>query len=542
MKFINYKILFFLIIFIYCAFTARYGFENWDTGYIPSFSWRIVNGQSVYEDFFYKGPPLTLYFHAFFMKFLPVNGQFYFIRIIIYILFSLQVYFTVSGFYNFFGHKIKYDKWVLICIGFIISLLNFPPYPWPTTDGLLFASIAFYLVSASNKLGLLKILLISLFCILSALTKQSFYFIPLIFTIWISILYNFKKGIYFIISSIIWISIFLIWISSITSISNFIGQITGETNLKGLIYAGIIDYIRIEPGKYYIYFSIIVIFLIYVYKTRKNKFPLSHLLLKSLPAIIFSFAFFLYFIKEFLIASRLEMIACFLVLVYKIMFPFKTENIKIYSPLMILLSIAWCCSISMGYPYPILFSTGIILSALILFDEVFQILNAYKKTFALVTIVLCSVAYSYNLRPYRENYISQINYSLDSVSPKLRYIKTNKTNYEKLFELKLLVQKYGPNYIVAPNIPITHYLFNTTSALPADWIINSEINRNPELFISLASESKNYIFLEKSFVNGEELMPEKKEDFSLVAWYIYKKFNKVGETRHFIIYNSLVQK
>ena len=46
-----YKFLFFLIVVFYCLVLSQFGFENFDTGYIPSFSWRIINGQSVYQDF-----------------------------------------------------------------------------------------------------------------------------------------------------------------------------------------------------------------------------------------------------------------------------------------------------------------------------------------------------------------------------------------------------------------------------------------------------------------------------------------------------------
>ena len=148
----NYFILFTIIVLFYCLVLAHIGIEFWDTGYIPSFSWRIVNGENVYEDFLYKGPPITLYFHAFFMKILPEVGQFYWIRVTNYLLFALQVFFTVKAFDNFYGlEKFKINKWAVMSVGFVISLLNFPPYPWPTTDGLFFASIALYFSSKIEK-------------------------------------------------------------------------------------------------------------------------------------------------------------------------------------------------------------------------------------------------------------------------------------------------------------------------------------------------------------------------------------------------------
>ena len=131
----TYKYLFFLIVAFYCIILTQFGLENFDTGYIPSFSWRVINGQDIYQDFFYKGPPVTIYFHAFLMKILPETAQFFFIRVIVYLLFALQVYLCVSGFYAVYDlRKLKINKWAIMSVCFIISLLNFSPYPWPTTD------------------------------------------------------------------------------------------------------------------------------------------------------------------------------------------------------------------------------------------------------------------------------------------------------------------------------------------------------------------------------------------------------------------------
>ena len=35
-----------------------------------------------------------------------------------------------------------------------------------------------------------------------------------------------------------------------------------------------------------------------------------------------------------------------------------------------------------------------------------------------------------------------------------------------------------------------------------------------------------------------QLMPLKREKFSIIADYIYRNFNKIEETNHFIIYNG----
>ncbi len=191
----GYFLLFAFIVIFYCLVLAHIGFEFWDTGYITSFSWRIVNGEKVYEDFLYKGPPITLYFHAFFIKFLPEVGQFYWIRVTNYLLFAFQVFFTVKAFDNFYTlGKFNINKWAIMTIGFIISLLNFPPYPWPTTDGLFFASISLFFTSKLKENNIIYLFIIAFFSVLSALAKQSFYLIPLFFIIFITIQKGIQKG------------------------------------------------------------------------------------------------------------------------------------------------------------------------------------------------------------------------------------------------------------------------------------------------------------------------------------------------------------
>jgi hypothetical protein len=170
-----YKYLYFFIITFYCLILSQYGMETWDTGYISSFSWRIVNGQNIYEDFLYKFPPTTIYLHAFFMKILPEVGQFFYFRIIAYLCYALQVYFFVSAIYLLYDIK-KVNKWAIMIVCFLVSWMNFSPYPWPTTDGIFFASIAFWMVSKYKNLNFFHLFFIALFCFFIRFIKTIFLF------------------------------------------------------------------------------------------------------------------------------------------------------------------------------------------------------------------------------------------------------------------------------------------------------------------------------------------------------------------------------
>jgi hypothetical protein len=530
-----YKYAFFLIVSFYCLILSQFGLENFDTGYMSSFSWRIVNGQNAYQDFIYKFPPVTIYFHAFFMNILPETGQFYFFRIISYLLFSLHVFFVIDGFdrlYNF--KKMRIDKWGLMIVCYIISIHNFISCPWPTTDSLLFFSVAFWMVTRERVQNFWWFFGIAFFTVLSALSKQPFYLVPLLFLIWIFIKYDYKKALLFLMQIIINLLLFFIWIAQFLSFPNFVKQTTGETTLHQLYYSGIHNYIFI-PVSILLILSMVLFFIIgiYFYFSKQNIKSLLPVL-KWFSVILYGISILFYFFIDIKLASRIAFDASIILFLY--VFFQRHKSYQFLFPIVVLLFIAWLTSISLGYPYPILFTTGIILSTLVLLNDEIKI---NPKYYFWLCLPFCILAFGSNSKPYREKNIFSLNYSLESVSPKLKFIKTNKENLEKHLDLKRLIAKYGKNYIVAPSLPLANYLFNTNSKLPGDWIINTEINRQYKTFIKKASKKENYIFLEKSFLNRKDFECEKIEDFSYVSYYIYSKFNKIEETNHFIIYNSL---
>jgi hypothetical protein len=450
-------------------------------------------------------------------------------------MFALQTYLTVSAFDNYFNFKrLQLNKWALMCVGFVISLLNFSPYPWPTLDGIFFASIAFWLISKLKTINPYQLFIIALFTVLSALTKQSFYLVPLLFLFLIYNKFQLKTTALFFIQLLFWVGIYFCFIYSITDFQTFLKQTTGETHFYDLYIAGLHNYIFISISS----FLLLGLFLIssisvYLYFT-KQKLEVLAPFFKWICIILFTISIVFCFFNEIPLASRIVFDACIIAVFYA--YFFQKKSLLFIAPIIVSLGIAWSASISMGYPYPILHSTGIIVSFLVLMKNEFK-LN--KVSYFVIAFIICLIAVSYNLKPYREQNIFKLTHSLETVSHKLKYIKTNKNSYEKYTELKQLVNQYGENFIVAPSLPIANYLFNSQSELPSDWITENEVNRQQSRYIKLASNPKNYIFLEKSFLNHEEFVPQKLENFSSIAVFIHQNFNCIGETNHFLIYNRI---
>lgn len=534
-KSIVYRSLFFFILAFYSLILTQFGLENFDTGYIPSFSWRIINGQNIYQDFIYKGPPVSLYFNALMMYFLPESGQFFFIKAVDYVLFAFQVYLVVDALdYIYHFSKIKVEKWALVIVGFMVSLLNFSGYPWPTTDGLWFASAAFWLLSRTSKPYFFRLFLVAFLSILSALTKQSFYLVPLFYLFWINVKFNLKTTLLFVGQLLFLVFIYLTLIFWVTTPENFINQTTGETHLSDLFQTGFKNYIFISASLFGLILLLLFIFLVCYLKAKRQSVVTIIPFFKWMAYVFFTTAFIFCLLKEIELASRIGFLASIFAVIYRL--EFNLINLQKTAPVIVLLAIAWSSSISLGYQYPIFLATGIIAGFWVLMG---QELQAYARFYFWMALPVCLLAFSYHYKPYREEPIFNLKYSLEKVSPKLKYIKTNKSNFEKYSELKQLIEKYGDNFIVAPNIPMANYLFNHQSKLPADWLIETEVARSQKMFIRLASDKKNYIFLEKSFLQQEQFMPQNRAEFSSISEFIYQHFKCVEQTRYFLIYHSL---
>lgn len=529
-----FKYLFFALVLFYAIVLSQFGFENWDTGYFTSFSWRILNGQNPYSGFIYKGPPVTLYWHAFWLQILPENGQYFFTRVVNYLLFALQVFFTVSAFDKWFDFKkLNLNKWAIMCLGFSVSLLNFPAFAWNTIDGLLFASAALYLMSLKNNSSL-NLAAIALLCILSALTKQSFYFIPLLFLAWIYIENRLKSALLYLGFCMVYLLLYGFFINHIAGFGTYFQLTTGETTLSGLFYVGVIEYYNFFHNSI-ISISILFIALLISWFIKKNQ-SLLYTFFKILPLILVAASVILCFMNNIRIASKVAFVALALLIVTK--YIFDKVALRKLAPVIVALGIAWCSSISFGYSYPIFYATGIIAGILALsYNDLRAILP--QKALLAAGVAIFAVAFASNYRLYREKPLHELQFSMEEVSPKLMFVKTSKDNLEKHLELKKLVAEFGPNFIVAPSIPMANYLFNEQSNLPADWIINTEVDRQYDFFVTLASDKNNFIFLEKSYLTGEEMSLADKRETSEISWQIYSTFNKIGETQHFIIYNGL---
>lgn len=127
------------------------GMDTTDFGYFYGFSWRILEGQFPYRDFFYIKPSLPLFWHAFWMKLTP-DG----IEVLAgkagFLCSMLAASWFAAGYLSkiFSFEKLGIPLPLLATAGFIFGIHSFPCMPWHTADGILFAGAGIFFTASAG--------------------------------------------------------------------------------------------------------------------------------------------------------------------------------------------------------------------------------------------------------------------------------------------------------------------------------------------------------------------------------------------------------
>lgn len=159
---------------LYVVAYAPHGMDTTDFGFFYGHAWRVLLGEVPYRDFFYVKPPLSLYWHAFWLWLTPERvsvlagkAGFYAEMLAASWLGALYLARTVDL------RRLGVPLPLLATLGFVWSVHSFPPMPWHTVEGVLFGAGALYAVVAGHPL------LAGVLAAASALTKQSYALVPL---------------------------------------------------------------------------------------------------------------------------------------------------------------------------------------------------------------------------------------------------------------------------------------------------------------------------------------------------------------------------
>ncbi len=517
-----------LLALLYALAYAPYGFSDTDQGFIQALSWRIMQGQVPYLDFTYVRPPVSLYFHAGILRFLPGNWEVMGERVIFYLMMALIVAWSTISLQRYFSfRKLAISPVGLAILAFVLSVHNYPPMPWHTVDGLFWGALGFLLIS--HPQGRLRVD-IGLCCmILAALCKQAFYPMPLVGLSLIWLLHGrnsffraggLNLGLLLLVGAFIhgWDPAFL---------PAMLSQITGATTLTDLYAAGIAPYLK--PLVLVVIPLLICWQAMSLYKWRL--FPAGlfwavfvgligiqvyrswHMAAYQGPGLGFAQAFWLIGVG----------------LAIKSVWVNKTA----YGLILGMLVLAWCSGISWGYASPMLYFTPILFTFLLGLKEELDF-RVPRYFFALLgTFLIWSFAMLYQF-PYRDQPRADLYYPLAQVFPKMEGVYTGKEMFRKSQELLRFQRHYGDRFSVLPAFPMAHYLLDLNSPLGIDWAHNAEcLYDQREAYWIAALSQLDYVLLQ----------PDKQHEWGQegpygckLAGYVQQNWIKTEEGEYFWLY------
>jgi hypothetical protein len=459
-----------------------FGNDPSDQGFVKGFSWRMMLGQKPYLDFIYPRPLLTVLLDYFFRCLSPLHLEVFLERVRFYyqmMAIPLMVFLPLS----FVKHSHRFS---LIIISYLLSLGAFPAASWYTMDGLFFAALAFSFFSDDSSS--FRWCLFFAFC--SALTKQSFYPLPLyVFSYG---LLNWKKikVIDFIIGMIPVLG-FGIYLFIINGTEAFIRQTSGASRLSDLVDAGVLAYVNMTTIKYLVFF-----WLAFMISLKNKKYALIFL------ACVFGFDF-CKFLTENAVSERAFPIKHFPKAVFILGFSYLMITYRRidFFKLMFLLAIAWCSSLSWGYKTPALFMPGLLAIGYLVLNERASWLLVPK--FLMTLLVMTGALYVIqNLNRHRQGKIWENNLHLGALNSRYTLIFTNHETFSLYAEMKNLnSQKQG---VFLPAFSDSNYFLNKKPLLAADWISDIEIrNDAPKIESQLKSCAETIYLYSPAFHRGE---------------------------------------
>lgn len=456
--------------FIYFFLYAPYGYSDTDEGFIQGLCWRMLNGETVYTDFDYVRPPVTLWLHTLEMSVLPDVGEVLWSRLVYYLQTWASVAFALAALLRFFPDWKPLAGLLGIAI-FLVECHNAPPMPWHTTDGIFFASMGIFLLSRGSEIFWLAPGLLAL--LLAAGCKQSFYLMPLAGLVFVYFFHgrqSFARAC-FLMGLLILTIVGIVWGAYPQWARAMMVQTTFHTAGADFISQGFLAYakpataIALVPG--------IVAWLPSRIAWAQAMKKWAWLAVAALVLGLFTLNVVqsqreaAYVGPSFGWAQVLFLAALSVVILMPSL-PGQGRAL-----LAVLLFLTWCGGISWGYAIP-LRNFAPVLFALSLVAETCLSVRSLKTSLA-VCIILFFFGFHLQLHfPYRDSARTEMAAIGDNRFEVLKGIKTGPGNRSRLQEMASLASRY-PSFAVMPAMPQAHYLLRARNPFRWEWEHNAEI-------------------------------------------------------------------
>lgn len=533
-----YRLLFFLLPVIYFLLYGFHGFCDTDQGFIPALSYRISLGEIPHLDFIYVRPPLSPILHSLELWLLPENLEMLGTRFFFFFYVWLSVFLSLKAFQKFLDfEKMGISVWLLGAFCYVITVHNFPPMPWHTLDGILMASIGFFVMTRGPKLywTIPGLIILSM----SALAKQPYGIAPIVGSALLFFLYERRLAILSVLGTAA-LGLGALFVVDLATpdtslFGTLMGQVSGVTSLQDLRFGAYQRYVR--P----VVLSFLPITVLWAILRFRMPFPkadriVSWVIWLGFIAMAIGHVVFTWKEGTFM-PPRLGFYHALLFggMITAVFFWWDKIDRKAMALLLAMGAIDWASGISWGFVVPVLYSTPAVVGI------VYFLLNGleYKPSWWYFPSIVAALFIGFFLMyqyPYREPHRSELTHNIGEIFPKMNHIYTHKAMYDKFGELDRMHRKWGDNFTVLPAFPIANYVTNTRPAIHVDWAHDAEINYDfgMKKILARMDATQPYVFMEK----GKEIeaySPDTQYRSSLTR-HVLENWTAVDSSEYFIVF------
>lgn len=492
-----WKGLFFSLILGYCLTYAPYGVNETDGGFLSGLAWQVLSGKALYREVLYVRPPLPVWLRAAELSVLPENWSILGERWIF--LCKAALYTGLASATLATGRR----RWLLAVFGFVVSVHCFTPVAWHTVDGILFASLAFWLVfRVGGRSGLL---LSGMSIAAAVLCKQSFYPLPFVFAAVLFLRHNWRDSAWGLAGFFATMGLFFSYLYQSGSLEGFF-QMTGGSATGGqAIQHGVLDYLRINA--WVAAFSVLLLPLTgwWLWKKEPARWSSAALLAWVLWLGILTQLYLraIWLRQDFTAPFAQLRILFDLALAYGLWcWVSKHWSKEATLPFFALLSVSWCAGISWGYNLPVLFATPMVF---VVIDISTRLWSANRPghgpglvAMAALVALLAVFRYAYEF-VYRDGRRSEMSVDMGRIFPALGGICSDTATAALYVDLRDLAARYGPVFKTLPSFSMANFLTRSFPPLPNDWVVRRETNGDNPLIMKQVQQYRPVFFIEKSY-------------------------------------------
>ncbi len=507
------------------------GFNPTDEGTVLALSRRILNGQLPHRDFISIRPVGSALFH---IPDLILGGDsaFWLSRFVCW--FQLSVITLCWLFVMEYSTHTKFswlEKLSIFMIGFYLSVHSFPMMAWTTIDGLFFSSIGTFLILKKSFLKQLGYFFLGF----AIICKQVF--LPYGF-ICLFILKDYRRigsWLYLILP----VTLYLEWIISGHGWPSLLLQLGTRSEL---LLVGFSSYFTHYP----IYLGLIVglaSLIINIAKSWEKQIAQLYYYLTILLALAIIFAIWWHnsYVSPYQVIFGVALGHAIALLIEK--------EYNQLSLVLLAVSLAWCSSISLGYPTPALAGSILFFSIYSFSRMKLGLYFAHSIQFLLLTLAAICTYLFVEIREkhiYREvTEVEKIHYHLGDFLYGFNHIYTNARTYDALHDLRLITDKLDPaKFAIITDYPAWWSTSIQSNLLSIDWSQRQELYSDTlfnQTWKELQSPDIHFIIAQRYYTDSlaYKLIPVDKNKFDFMLLdSVRLKYALVKQTRYFNLYSK----